>query len=238
MLERARGNHEFGRDFLKAQMSGPVTLDQSIRTPEGKSLLSDPDLADAVVKGIGKKAAWMAREIRKTGRQPLIFFDEPGLTGFGSAFSTLSRARVIEMFNEIAAIVRETGDVRLGVHVCGNTDWGMLTDTDLDVINFDAFEYLDHFLLYPEGIKNFIGRGGYIAWGIVPTIQFTGRETPRQLAAKLESGFDQLAAKGIQRKLIIERAIITPACGVGSVKDEAARAIYELLPKVADILRP
>ncbi|MDY6850851.1 MAG: hypothetical protein SV487_02075, partial [Thermodesulfobacteriota bacterium] len=105
-LELARSRPEFGPEFLKAQVTGPVTFGLSIRTPDEKTILDDPEFADVIVKGLGAKAAWLAREIRAVGRTPLIFFDEPSLTGFGSAFSTLQRDEVIRLLNETAETAR------------------------------------------------------------------------------------------------------------------------------------
>ena len=235
-LERARADQGFGPACLKAQVIGPISFGLSVRTPDGKTLLDDPELEDTVVKGLGAKAAWLAREIRAVGRTPLIFFDEPGLTGFGSAFSTLSRERVLGMLNEAAEIARSGGETLIGIHVCGNTDWAMIASADLDMINFDAFGFLDHFLLYPDEIGRFLERGGRLAWGIVPTIDFTGRETAGDLAARLKAGWNDLAGRGPDLELIRTRSLITPACGVGPLDEGRALAVLELLPQIRELL--
>ncbi|MBU2552067.1 MAG: hypothetical protein KKB20_26890 [Proteobacteria bacterium] len=236
-LDRAKSDPAFGPEFLKAQVIGPVSFGQSVRTPEDRTLLDDPELADMVVKGLGAKAAWLAREILATGRTPLIFFDEPGLTGLGSAHSNLSGERVVAMLDEAAEIVRSVGPAFVGVHICGNSDWGAITSANLDVINFDAYGFLDHFLLYPKEIRKFLERGGHIAWGIVPTLDYTGEQTARGLADKLKAGWSALAGRGLDLDLVRSRSLITPACGVGAIGEEAARAILELLPPVQALVR-
>ena len=237
MFHKAGNDPGFGPDFLKAQLTGPVTLGQSIRTGDGTTLLDDPELADTVVKGLGAKAAWLAARIRELGREPVVFLDEPGLTGFGSAFSTLDRTKVIDMLSESADVARSQGQAYIGTHICGNTDWGMLTETSIDIINFDAFEFLDNFLLYPKNIRGFLERGGYVAWGIVPAAGFTGRETADMLADRLTTGWRRLADLGLDLDLIRERALITPACGTGTLPEDTAIRIYQLLPQVAELVR-
>jgi len=236
MIDWVKEVPSFGPEFLKAQISGPVSFGESIRTSDEKTLLDDPELKDTVVKGLAAKAAWLAGRIRDLNRIPLIFIDEPGLTGFGSAFSSRTREEVIEMINEIAEIVRSGGEALLGIHVCGNTDWGMLAATTLDVINFDAFSYLDHFLLYPRDLNRFFQRGGYVAWGIVPTVAYTGRETPEGLADQLIEAWRRLTGHGLEMNLLRDRALITPSCGLGSLTEENARAILSLLPQAAQAI--
>ncbi|MBW2621450.1 MAG: hypothetical protein JRD68_00970, partial [Deltaproteobacteria bacterium] len=201
-LEKVAADPEYGPDFLKGHVTGPVTLGQTVRDADGRSLLDIPELKDTVVKGLGAMAAWQAAKIRATGRLPLIFLDEPGLTGFGSAFSTLSRDDVVQMLDETAETARSHGEVLVGVHICGNTDWEMIMSTSLDVINFDAFGYLDNFLLFPDEIAGFIQRGGYIAWGIGPTLNYSGSETPEGLAGRIESAWQKLAERGLDPALL------------------------------------
>ena len=234
-LARASADPTFGPDYLKAQIIGPVSFGQSVRTGEDKTLLDDPDLCDTVVKGLGAKAAWLARRIREVGRTPVVFIDEPGLTGYGSGFSTLQADRVKAMIDEAASIPRAEGEVFIGTHVCGNTDWGLLTETSIDIINFDAYGFLDHFLLYPKQVERFFRRGGMVAWGIVPTREYTG-QTADELAGKLLAGWDNLAKRGLDLETIRERTIITPSCGTGALHPDTALAVLELLPQVRERL--
>ncbi|MEW6266487.1 MAG: hypothetical protein AB1641_25730 [Thermodesulfobacteriota bacterium] len=236
-LRKAEKEPDFGPDFLKAQVIGPASFGLAVRTPDEKTLLDDPDLKDATVKGLGAKATWLARRIRATGRTPIIFFDEPGLAGFGSAFSPLDRDQVLDLWRQANEIVRSDGEVITGVHICGNTDWGMVTQAGFDVINFDAFGYLEQFLLYPADIGAFLGRGGYVAWGLVPTLGFTGRETADDLVRVLNAGIAGLAAKGLEPDLIRRQSLITPSCGTGPLSEAVARAVHRLLPQVVGRLR-
>ena len=235
-FKRARDNAEFGPDFLKVQICGPISFGTSVRTGDDKNLLDDPDLSDTVVKGLGAKAAWLTDKVRETGRFPLVFLDEPGLTGYGSAFSTLNGDRVTAMINEAAGIVRSRGDALIGTHVCGNTDWGLLASADIDIVALDAFGYADHFALYPQQVRSFLDRGGYIAWGIIPTLNFTGNETAENLSQRLKDAWQLLSAKGVDIDLIRERSLITPACGLGPISPEDGIRILDLLPQVVERL--
>jgi hypothetical protein len=67
--------------------------------------------------------------------------------------------------------------------------------TSIDIISFDAFGFLDRLILYADNLKSFFKRGGILCWGIVPTQEFTGQETPSLLADKLNSGINSLVKK-------------------------------------------
>jgi hypothetical protein len=94
---------------------------------------------------------------------------------------------------------------------------------------FDAFSYLEYFFLYPGELRRFIQSGGTIAWGIVPTFGFTGNETIEDLSARLQGGLEKLDALGLDPSRVAEQALLTPACGMGTMEPSAADRVLELL---------
>ena len=159
--------------------------------------------------------------------------DEPYLSGFGSAFSSIQRHEVIEILRKVIDYLRENSDALIGIHCCGNTDWSMIIETGIDIINFDAFEYMDHFLLYPDDIMGFIRNGGTIAWGIVPTSGFTGKETVEGLFSKIEEGLHRIHGWGITPEMLAQRSILTPACGMGTMDPDMAKKGMGLLSRLS-----
>jgi methionine synthase II (cobalamin-independent) len=222
-----------GARFVKGHITGPLTAGISFKDETGKDIIHNEVLLDAVVKGLAMKAAWQIRELKQFGKPVIIFIDEPAMESLGSAFSAVSSEVVAEKLNEIIAVIHELGGIA-GIHCCGNADWPMLFNTDVDIVNFDAFGYLERVLLYPDDIKTFYGRGGALAWGIVPTGAFTGNETPEMLLAKFDVGMKRLEFHGVKRDVILRQCIITPSCGMGSLTPEQAEAILKLLKEVSD----
>ncbi len=55
------------------------------------------------------------------------------------------------------------------MHCCGNTEWSILIDAGVDILNFDAFDYGDTILLYPDALKAYLKAGKALAFGVVPT---------------------------------------------------------------------
>jgi hypothetical protein len=155
------------------------------------------------------------------------------MESLGSAFSAASPGMVAEKLNEIIETIHELGGIA-GIHCCGNADWPMIFNTKVDIVNFDAYGYVEKVLLYPDDIKKFYARGGTLAWGIVPTGAYTGKETADLLIEWLETNMKRLEGSGIDRKTILRQCIITPSCGMGSLTPEQSLAILKLTREVSD----
>ncbi len=222
-----------GVRFIKGHITGPLTAGISFKEDSGKDVIHNEMLFDAVVKGLAMNAAWQIRELKQFGKPVIIFIDEPAMESLGSAFSAVSSEVVAEKLNEIIAVIHGQGGIA-GIHCCGNADWPLLFRSDVDIVNFDAFGYMDRVLLYPGDIKAFYGRGGALAWGIVPTGSFTGDETSEMLLSKLDGGLKRLEQEGIARATLLRRCLITPSCGMGSLTPDKAEAILKLLRDVSD----
>lgn len=237
LLERLRKHPLPEARFIKGQSVGPITLAGSLNAPDGKPLLHMPEFLDAVVKGLGIKLLWQERLLRSTGLPTILFIDEPALANIGSAFSGIGRSEVIAALNEMIEYVRERSDALLGIHCCANTDWPMIVESKPDIISFDAFGYMDQFLLYPDEIGGFIANGGTIAWGIAPTADYEPHIEAGSLLEKLEEGLEIMRNWGMDRETLKARSILTPACGMGSMAPESAHETIDLLCNVQQRMR-
>lgn len=218
--------------FLKGHITGPLTAGISFKDETGKDIAHNDVFFDAVVKGLAMKAAWQIKELKQFRKPVIIFIDEPAMESLGSAFCAIPSEVIAEKLNEIADTIHELGGIA-GIHCCGNADWPMIFNAKVDIVNFDAFGYMEKVMLYPEDIKKFINRGGALAWGIVPTGAFTGSETADQLISKLETGIKRLEQQGLKRETILRRSLLTPSCGMGSLTPEKAEAILKLLREIS-----
>ncbi len=194
--------------YIKGQITGPITFGLALADPEQKPVFYDPSLRDILVKHLSLKARWLEEKYNHLfpGIPTMIFFDEPSLSSFGSAFSGLNREDVIRSLNECFDTVKGLK----GIHCCGNTDWSVLLSTHLDILSFDAYDYLEMLSLYPKDLKGFLERGGILAWGIVPTSEAIVREDAQSLVNRLKKGVENLSRKGIDPDLL-QRAILTPS---------------------------
>lgn len=242
--ERAQGLtaflEEIGRreppPFIKGQVTGPVTLGLSLKEQGGAAAFFNPDLRDMLVKLVAMKARWQEETFRRLLPQAetIIFLDEPILSSYGSAFMNVSREEIIRALRESTALMQGLK----GVHICGNTDWPMIMEAGLDIIDFDAYYYLTSFLLYAGPLREFLEGGGVVGWGIVPTDEEAlTAENPSALAQRLKGAMDQLVQEGVPQALLAEHALITPSCGTGSLSEAGMRTAYQMTAEVATTLR-
>jgi len=119
-----------------------------------------------------------------------------------------------------------------GVHCCGNTDWSLLMRTNVDIINFDAVDYLESLAIYPEQLSGFLEKGGVLAWGVVPNDGRINQETADDILLRLRRGVRVLEEKGVPRDLLLRRIIVTPACGCAGLTVGEVEKVYEILSTI------
>ena len=219
--------------WLKVQTTGPCSFALTITDENKRAIYYNEEFRDVIVKAIGMKCRWQIQKFKPFAENIICFIDEPILSAFGSStYVSVSREDVVAILSEVIEAVRAEGGLS-GIHCCGNTEWSILIDAGVDIVNFDAFEFGHTIAIYPEQVKKHLEAGKYLAWGVVPTSVKIREQTPESLERKLEEGMDNLAAKGISKALIVSQAIITPSCGTGSLETEDAEKVFGLTKELA-----
>lgn len=238
--DAAAGFHKFleihppSPQGVKGQIEGPVSWGLSIKDETGGLMIYDDVLAEAGAKLLALKIAWQEERLRKISPRTVMFLDEPALTAYGSAYLPLSKERIQQILTEVLGEIKGVK----GVHCCGNTDWTLLTGITLDIISFDAYNYAGSLALYPKEIIQFLGRGGAVAWGIVPnTDQGVTEETPASLQDRLEDAMAPFTRKGADFRQMLKHSLITPSCGMAYMSEDGAEKALELAAATSDRLR-
>ncbi len=211
--------------FIKTQLSGPFTLGIGLKDGEGKPIIYDAAYFDIIKKALHMKAEWMIKTIKKAhpGKGIILFFDEPAMVSFGSAFVAVSKEDVVDLFREVAGSL----DATVGVHCCGNTDWSVLLNAGVNMINYDAFNFMETLFYFRDELASFLAHGGRIAPGIVPSSGDELRETTADKLAERWSRFCDLTGRVATTGQ--EDVIVTTACGLGSLDEADARRALSLL---------
>lgn len=211
---------------VKGQTVGPVTMAGNLKDAEGIAAFHNLTVFDAIIKHLCLKARWQVAFLSQFGVPVILFVDEPYLSCIGAAFATIEKQDVVKSLKEVFEAIKDSGAIT-GIHCCGNTDWSMVLETGVDILSFDAFFFMDKVLGYSNDLKRFLENGGTLSWGIVPTTSEALKDvTPEALMRKMEEGIDHLSQKGMDRQFIVERSLITPSCGTGTLTvDESEKAM-------------
>lgn len=217
---------------VKGQVTGPISWGLTVVDQDRRPTLYDEILADAIAKHLRLKARWQEQTLRSvcpSEAQIIMSVDEPFMSSFGSAFVALDRRQVLTLMDEVLTGIE---GIKM-VHCCGNTDWGLLTETAMEILSFDAYDYAPNLALYPDEIGGFLARGGKLAWGITPNTTAAGSETVSSLVDRLQAGIELLVNKGIHRDDILQASLISPTCGLGTLPVDLAERLFEQTAKVA-----
>jgi len=224
---------------VKGQVTGPMTFNTGVKDEKGRAIFYSEQLRDMGTKMLALKAKWQVQKLSGAGCPVLIFLDEPSMAGFGSSeLISITRDEISEGLEEVTGAIHSEGGLA-GIHVCANTDWSVILESSIDIVNFDAYSFFDKFILYPDSIKKFMKRGGILAWGLIPTSlpEDIERETAASLIARFQDYILDLEALGIDPGIIRAQSLITPSCGAGSISLDLAEKVLRLTREVSDGLR-
>jgi len=222
---------------VTVQCRGPVSLQLQLTDAEGKSLFYNETFQDVLTRQVCLQSRWIARRFMPFTETLLAFLDEPSLAAFGSSgYVGVSREDVVLRLGAAVDALRTEGAV-VGVHVCGNTDWSMVLETDPDLLSYDAYEFGPSMLIYADEVAAHLASGGVLAWGIVPTSARVREETAASLEERFFSLVNDLSSREVDKELILNQSMITPSCGMGAMSVEDAVRAATLLAELARSLR-
>jgi hypothetical protein len=210
---------------VKLQLTGPVTLGLALHA------VGVPVTRAFTVAGAATRTRARALIAAVTGAAPmtapLVFVDEPGLTAAMHPGFPLQPSQTVDLVSSALAALEP--HAMTGLHCCGRADWPMVLQTGAQVVSLPvACGAVDHATAFGA----FLERGGWVAWGAVPTDGPVGSSASR-LWRRLTSEWRRLAQGGVDPVLLRERALITPACGLASHGLGQAEHVLSLANQVA-----
>ncbi|MBN1953567.1 MAG: methionine synthase [Anaerolineae bacterium] len=219
---------------LKGQVLGPVSFGLQVSDQDLRPSMYDEWMYDVIVKNTLRQAQWQEARLRTICPRTIMFVDEPFLSMFGSAFASISRQEVIAALEEVLAGLQGW----TAVHCCANTDWSLLLETSVDILSFDAYEYAENLALYPDELRRFLDRGGMLAWGVIPNTGGVAETVTLDQAWQiLERDLQMFERKGFQRRELLPKSLITPACGTGTLSVPTAERVMMLAKCLSDQVR-
>jgi hypothetical protein len=236
MLNYLKSNYPPHLQAIRFDIMGPVTFMLKNVDENHKPIFYNETLRDAIAKSLAMKVRWQEQKLHETFPkvQTMLNIAEPMMGMFGSAFFNVKREDILVVLREVIQAVSGLSCI----HCCANTDWALLLESGANSINFDAYEHTERLALYPKEIKSFLEKGGILEWGIVPiSAHKLLNEDPANLLIRLENSMESLVRQGIDKKLLVERAIITPSCATVSMTVSMAEKVYAYTKIVAQSMR-
>jgi methionine synthase II (cobalamin-independent) len=206
-----------------------------LKDAEGRPIYFDEELREIALMLLKAKIKWQYDILKSYAKRVIIFIDEPILSALGtSGYLGVSNEEVSRLLSESVDTIRSAGGIS-GVHCCGNADWPLVLKSGADILNFDAYDYIDTIALYPEELARYLEKGGTLAWGIIPTSDAIKKENPGSVRARFQKGLEALS-KYIPRPLLLSQIILTPSCGTGSITISETVKAFQLLLRLKEEL--
>ncbi len=196
------------RPAIRGQLEGPISFGLNVLDQNRRPILFDDTIRAFMFEFMAKRINVQLGRLKLLNPNAFMFVDEPGLQFLFSALSGYDSAKARMDMEYFFSLIRRP----CGVHLCGNPDWDFLLGLDMDVLSLDVYLNGEVFSSYVDSIKRFLDRGGSIVWGTVPTnFEPFEKETIDALEHRLASLWDSLGKKGIDRKFLLSRSLISPA---------------------------
>jgi hypothetical protein len=222
---------------VKGHVTGPLSWGLTVTDENKRAILYHDVLGDAIPKLLKLKAAWQENELKKISKKTIIFVDEPIMASYGSVVASGPFSKPEKIADMIDEVFDGISGLK-GIHCCGNTDWPVILKTKLDILSFDAHNYAESISLYPGEIKKFLGRGGAIAWGIVPNDSGSfNKETIASLKDRLEEAMAPFTRNGLSIKDIVRQGLLTPSCTLIPLGEEGSEKALEMLAGLSEEIR-
>jgi hypothetical protein len=213
---------------VKGQIEGPITL-AAYLFYKGQPFLSDPALFAAIAFHVSQTICWQIDRLQTVGLPVLLFVDEPGLC--------LPAHRAVSEEQRLSALAVALDDARArgaiaGLHCCAARPFERMCRINPDILSFDAHEGLELFFADRHALE-FVRRGGWVAYGMVPTWLSLEALDPAALFARW------LAAASLadHPQELGRRAMITATCGLGLLETSSVAESFNLAHGVSKLIR-
>lgn len=224
------------RPAIRGQLEGPISFGFNILDQDERPILFEDTVRPFMLEFMAKRINIQLKRLKEKNSQAFMFVDEPGLQFVFSAMSGYDDHKAKSDLEEFFAQV----DRPRGIHLCGNPDWDFLLNQDLDVLSLDVFSNGERFVSYVPAIKRFLERGGVLVWGMVPTNAEPFSEVNLDsMAGQLETLWNTLDCKGIDKQWLISRSLLSPAtcCLVNPDGTRTVEEAFQMIRALSDRLR-
>ncbi|PIP39312.1 MAG: hypothetical protein COX19_08050 [Desulfobacterales bacterium CG23_combo_of_CG06-09_8_20_14_all_51_8] len=224
------------RPAIRGQLEGPVSFGFNIADQDDRPIIFDDTVRPFMLEFMARRVNVQLARLKKMNPNAFMFVDEPGLQFLFSAMAGYGDVKAkgdLEVFFDMI-------DRPRGIHLCGNPDWDFLLNQDMEILSLDVYSNKEVFPNYVSSIRRFLDRGGVLSWGIVPTnFEPFESENLASLTVQLETVWQRLTDKGIDRDQLLSQSLISPAtcCLVNLDGEKTVEAGFALVKKLSEQMR-
>ena len=227
------------RGPAKFQLTGPVTLGLALHAAG-----VEPAVAFRIARTVVRSRATdvLANVARRApGVHPVVFVDEPGLRDCLDPAFPLRPDDAIDLVSSVLATLEPGATTGLRCTGAGRgsvdehcIDWPLVLQAGPQILAVPADEG-HHVVRAAQSLDEFLTRGGYLAWGAVPTEGPVGSGVTRLWRA-LSGLWCELVRAGCDVARLRTQALVTPAGGLGRHRLSQAAAVYRQVDELAQRL--
>lgn len=214
---------------VKLQLCGPVTLGLALSLAGVPSDLAFRVAASAVAQ---RTRSMIARATDAApAAQLVVCFDEPALVGTAQSGFPLATEAVVDLLSSALAAAEPLAIT--GVHCCGTADWRAVLMAGPQLLSLPVGAGANE---CAGALGAFVERGGWVAWGAVPTAAPLGASEGRYWKA-LSAQWCELVQNGCDPVQIRCQALVTPECGLANHDEVQTAHVLDLCGRVASRLQ-
>ena len=215
---------------VRVGLLGPVTLALTL-VAAGLEQRQALDLARQLTERRSAALLAAVRERKPTGVVAVVM-SEPGMVGASHPTFPLSPTQTRSLLDPVVDALDLSpcaGELIIGVHVPGRTDWATIVSSGISLISTPADSGL---VGWSSLVTQHLERGGWIAWGAVPVDQPLGT-TEELLWRRLATTWCDLASAGVDPMLVRLRSMVGPADGLAHFGLSQAERVVELVDSIS-----
>jgi hypothetical protein len=209
----------------KFQLTGPVSLGIALHAA-GVAVQLAFRLAASVVR---QRAHALVEHLahRAPHVEPVVFVDEPSMGAVTDAAFPLSTDSAVDLVSSVLATLE--GRATTGLRCGGGADWNVVQGAGPQILATPAGPELAS---QAGALDRFLERGGWVAWGAVPTEGPVGTGVDR-LWRTLSALWCQLVRAGVDPMRLRTQAMVTPLGGLGRHHVDQAGKVLALVDRLA-----
>lgn len=213
---------------IKVSLTGPVTLGVALW---GAGV--DREVAFRVAGAAARRRARLLVDhvLRRVPQaQVVVFLDEPAMGALTEEGFPIGPNEGVDLVSATLAGVESLAIT--GLHCCTAVDYRLLLGAGPDILSVPVDERI---VRHAGLVADYIERGGWIAWGAVPTGGPIGTGVDR-LWRRLSMVWEDLVAEACDPVVLRTNAMITPVCGLAQHGVTQAEQVMEHSSRLAERL--